>query len=109
MLKLSDINDVKKVPAELNDAAVALHKVIATEGFVEIRVEDLPNMALDLQLKTKIKEVKIDTERKNLYIDAERLDFMFNYETFMDGSKSVSHKKCYFQTESVSLTLTAFT
>ena len=108
MLKLSNIEDVTKTPLELRGAASAIHTAITNKNLVEMRVEDLPNMALDLQLKTKVDEIRIDPENKKLYIDANGLFFMFSYESFLDGSESANHKKCYFQTDNASLSLMAY-
>ena len=108
MSNMSDFNDVMNVSAELSNIAKGFYFAISNECMVELRIEDLPHMKMDTQLKTRLQEVKINEDRKVLYIDAADLSIVFEYDTTEMGSSSCDHEKFYFQSENASLTVKIF-
>lgn len=108
MLNMCDFNDVMHAEDELHYIAKGFNYAINSGCMVEIRIEDLPDMKMDTQLKTKLEEVKISEDRKVLYIKTENVNIMFEYSTIQMGSSSCEHEKFYFQSENASLTITIF-
>lgn len=106
MLDMSNNNDVTNAPVDLQIIAETFQRALISGCMVELRIEDLPEMDMDSILKTKLTSVKIDEKDKGIWIEAEGLHLMFQYEEYSMGSSSVTHDKFYFKSKNASLTIT---
>lgn len=108
MVDLGNASEIMKVSFELMEIAQVLNQAVSNHLLVQLRIEDRPEMDIDAELSTSIVKAGIDEEMKCLAIQADGFDLKFKYDTFGLGTESASHKKFYFESEGVTLTVVVY-
>lgn len=105
LLELNNFDEAMLATGMLGDITQAFHRALKNHNLVEVRIMDLPSMKSDTMLRKALTSVKLDDERNVLWIDADGFQMRLNYTKYDVGTESHMHKKFYFQSEHISLTV----